>query len=49
MKLHDRKYLKQHRKRLRSNMTPAEAQLWNALKKPHLAGRKFKRQHSIGP
>jgi len=30
-------------------MTPAEARLWNALKKRQLAGRKFRRQHSIGP
>ena len=49
MKLHNRKYLKQHRKRLRSNLTPAEARLWNALKKRQLGGRKFRRQHSIGP
>ena len=49
MKLHNRKSLKQHRKDLRNNATPAEAQLWNALKKRQLAGRKFRRQHSIGP
>jgi len=35
--------------RLRGNMTPAEARLWNALKKRKLGGRKFRRQHSIGP
>jgi len=49
MKLHNRKSLKQHRQRLRGNMTPAEARLWNALKKRKLGGRKFRRQHSIGP
>src|SRR5690606_33302531 len=28
---------------------PAEAALWNALKNSQLEGRKFRRQHSIGP
>ena len=49
MKLHNRKSLRQRRKDLRHNATPAEAQLWSALKKRQLAGRKFRRQHSIGP
>lgn len=30
-------------------MTPAEARLWTALRKRQCAGRKFRRQHSIGP
>ena len=30
-------------------MTPAEAALWNALKNSKLEGRKFRRQHSVGP
>jgi very-short-patch-repair endonuclease len=49
MKLHNRKSLKQRRKELRNNATPAEVHLWSALKKRQLAGRKFRRQHSIGP
>jgi very-short-patch-repair endonuclease len=46
--LHNRKYLKKYRKELRNNLTPAEAELWNHLKSKQLAGRKFRRQHSIG-
>jgi very-short-patch-repair endonuclease len=30
-------------------MTPAEARLWTYLKSSQLGGRKFRRQHSIGP
>ena len=48
MALHNRKYLKKNRKALRSNLTPAEAELWNYLKDGQLSGRKFRRQHSIG-
>ena len=40
-------YLKDHRKELRNNLTPAEAALWNILKNNQLKGRKFRRQHSI--
>ncbi len=40
-------YLKGRRKGLRNNLTPAEAMLWNELKGGKLAGRKFRRQHSI--
>ena len=29
-------------------MTPAEARLWTYLQKGRLAGRKFRRQHSVG-
>ena len=36
------------RKKLRGNLTPAEARLWNALKSSKLSGRKFRRQHSVG-
>ncbi len=46
--LHNRKYLKENRKMLRSNLTPAEAELWKHLKSSQLYGRKFRRQHSIG-
>jgi very-short-patch-repair endonuclease len=46
--LHNQKYLKAFRKELRSNLTPAEAELWSHLKSSKLNGRKFRRQHSIG-
>lgn len=36
------------RRELRSNLTAAEASLWQQLKGSQLAGRKFRRQHSIG-
>ena len=37
------------RKQLRENLTSAEALLWTNLKKSQLAGKKFRRQHGIGP
>jgi very-short-patch-repair endonuclease len=40
--------LKPRRQSLRSSMTHAEIALWQALKRSQLAGRKFRRQHSIG-
>ena len=40
-------YLKDRRRELRNNLTPAEATLWNELKSGKLADRKFRRQHSI--
>ena len=43
----NRKPLKEFRKDLRNNLTPAEAVMWNALQKKQLNGRKFRRQHSI--
>ena len=46
--LHNVDNLKQRRKNLRSNLTPAEAFLWNYLKNSQLEGRKFRRQHSFG-
>jgi len=48
MTIHNRKYLKQFRKDLRNNLTPAEATLWKALQKSQLEERKFRRQHSVG-
>ena len=36
------------RKELRSKLTPAEATLWTLLKNKQLAGRKFRRQFSVG-
>ncbi|MFS4492916.1 endonuclease domain-containing protein [Maribacter sp. 2308TA10-17] len=47
-KLNNHKYLKEFRKELRKNPTKAESQLWKALQKNQLEGRKFRRQHSIG-
>jgi len=46
--IHNRKQLEPYRKSLRSNLTSAEATLWNHLKQNQL-GIKFRRQHSIGP
>jgi len=39
---------KRRRRKLRNNLTPAEATLWVALKNKQLAGRRFRRQVSIG-
>ena len=47
-KIFNRKALKQFRKELRTNLTPAEAVLWTSLQRKQLEGRKFRRQHSIG-
>jgi len=41
--------LKTFRRELRNQLTPAEAKLWDYLKGRKLEGRKFRRQHSIGP
>lgn len=46
-KLNNRPYLKDRRRELRNNLTPAEAALWTLLKNSQLQGRKFRRQHSI--
>jgi very-short-patch-repair endonuclease len=40
-------YLKDWRKDLRNNMTPAEAALWKLLKGKQMGETKFRRQHSI--
>ena len=45
----NRKALKPLRKKLRKNLTPAEARLWTYLQAKKLSGRKFRRQHSFGP
>ncbi len=45
----NRKELKPLRRKLRKNLTPAEARLWTYLQGKKLAGRKFRRQHSVGP
>jgi very-short-patch-repair endonuclease len=47
-KLNNRAYLRPRRKVLRHNLTPAEAKLWIAIKNNKLAGKKFRRQQSVG-
>ena len=37
------------RRHLRTHGTPAEAVLWTLLKNRQLQGRRFRRQHSVGP
>ena len=39
----------EHRKELRNALTTAEAVLWKNLQNSQLAGKKFRRQESIGP
>jgi len=39
----------EHRSELRRNPTPAEAVLWKNLRNKNLDGKKFRRQHGIGP
>jgi very-short-patch-repair endonuclease len=49
MPLSNRPALKPLRRHLRAALTPAEARLWTQLQRSQLRGRKFRRQHSIGP
>lgn len=46
--LNNRPILKERRKELRNNATPAEQELWRVLKQSNLGGHKFRRQHSVG-
>ena len=48
-RLHNRPSSKERRRKLRGRLTPAEATLWKFLKNSKLDGRKFRRQHSVGP
>ena len=41
--------LEERRRTLRANLTSAEAALWRLLQRSRLQGRKFRRQHGIGP
>jgi len=41
--------LKTFRRELRNNLTPAEAKLWSLINNRQVLGRKFRRQHSVGP
>lgn len=45
--LHNLPYLKQQRVELRVKQTPAEEVLWGIIRGNKLAGKKFRRQHSI--
>lgn len=47
-KIFNKKELKPRRKELRNNSTYAEVYFWQQLKSGQLAGRKFRRQTSIG-
>jgi very-short-patch-repair endonuclease len=47
-KEYNRKELKERRRGLRNNGTPAEAILWKGLKAKQLKGRRFRRQFSVG-
>ncbi|MBE9047262.1 endonuclease domain-containing protein [Pleurocapsales cyanobacterium LEGE 10410] len=40
--------IEQAAKRLRKNLTPAEAILWTALRNKQLEGLRFRRQHPVG-
>ena len=46
--IHDLQSSKQRRRKLRRN-TPAETYLWHSLRRSQLDGKKFRRQHGIGP
>jgi very-short-patch-repair endonuclease len=48
-RLHNKTRLKPRRRSLRRSLTPAEATLWKFIKNSKLSGRKFRRQHSVGP
>jgi very-short-patch-repair endonuclease len=47
--IHNLPEVSRHRTDLRRRLTPAEARLWTLLKGSRLDGRKFRRQHSVGP
>ena len=49
LNIQNSKKLKPTRRKLRNNATSAEKLLWLKLKQKQLKGRKFRRQHSIGP
>jgi len=41
--------IRQHARENRHHQSPAEAKLWKVLRNHNLDGRKFRRQHPIGP
>lgn len=48
-KIHNLPEKREFRRELRKRLTPAEASLWKALQGSKFKGRKFRRQHSVGP
>ncbi len=46
---HDKPELREVRRSLRRESTPSEALLWLRIQKKQVQGRRFRRQHSIGP
>jgi very-short-patch-repair endonuclease len=46
---HDVPELKSRRRDPRAHLTSAESLLWHCLQRSRLEGRKFRRQHSVGP
>src|SRR5690554_1406027 len=49
MRKHNRTSTKRFRRELRSDATYPERVLWNLLRKRQVDGRRFRRQHGIGP
>jgi very-short-patch-repair endonuclease len=49
MRFHNLPEKKTQRRELRSQLTPEESYLWSYLQQRKLGGRKFRRQHSVGP
>jgi len=49
MRFHNLPAKKTQRRELRSRLTSAESYLWSYLQLRQLGGRKFRRQHSVGP
>jgi very-short-patch-repair endonuclease len=48
-RIHNRKEKQPKRRGLRNSATAAEATLWKHLQRRRIDGRKFRRQHGIGP
>jgi len=46
---HNASELRSRRRELRAHLTTAESLLWHYLQRSRLEGRKFRRQHSVGP
>jgi very-short-patch-repair endonuclease len=49
MRFHNIPAKKEQRRELRARLTPEESYLWSFLQRRKLRGRKFRRQHSVGP
>jgi very-short-patch-repair endonuclease len=48
-RIHNLSSMRTARRQLRKSLTPAEASLWKGLQRSQLDGKKFRRQHSVGP